>query len=121
MCKATLEISRFLPRSAYIALNPSSIHAVCVFFLPRLTRLKVAGSGMFTYGTAKKKTDRLKNVFRPCHVGEVKMTHSVTKITDAANFKRIRLFLSRSQWLCLALMFESGKGFECGLLSGQTK
>ena len=72
------ENSRFLPGPADISLHPSSIHVNSVFFLPRLNMLKVAGSSMFPYAIAEKNTDALENLFCPCFVRGVKMTHAVT-------------------------------------------
>ncbi len=41
--------------------------------------LKVAGSSMFPYAIAEKNnTDALENLFCPCFVRGVKMTHAVT-------------------------------------------
>ncbi len=87
-----VENSRFLPGPADISLHPSSIHVMCVFFVPRLHMLKIAVSSMFPYALVDKNTDALENLFCPCFVRDAKMTQPVTWITDAANFERINLF-----------------------------
>jgi hypothetical protein len=69
MCKVNLEISGFLPNSAFFSQHPSPIQARGVFLLPRRTRQKFAESGMFKYGQAVKITDWVKNMVCPCHVG----------------------------------------------------